>query len=81
MFIMGHIGIGIDAEISEYIYCHNKPEDSNKLLVLLEKKSNEVSLDILEDVILNVFRILPRPIYGIVKQKLDAEQVHTDMLL
>ena len=70
-----------DAEISEH--CHNKPEDSNKLLVLLEKKSNEVSLEILEDLILNACSRIPRPIYGIVKQRRDelvagdAKQVHT----
>ena len=67
-----------DDEISEH--CHDKADDSSKLLVLLEKKANEVSLKILEGRILDVCKRLPTPIYGIVKQKCDelvAEQVHT----
>ena len=71
-----------DADISDH--CHNKADDSNKLLVLLEKKSNEVSLEILEDLILKACRRIPRPIYGRVRDDLDklvagaAEQVHTE---
>ena len=71
-----------DAKISEH--CHNKADDSSKLLVLLEKKSNEVSLEILEDLILKACRRIPRSIYGRVRDDLDklvagaAEQVHTE---
>ena len=52
-------------------YCHNVPECSGKLLVLLERKANEVSPEILEDLILNACKRIPSPIYGIVKDELD----------
>ena len=57
------------AKISEY--CHNIPELSGKLLVLLERKATEVNPEILEDVILTACRRLPMPIHGIVRQELD----------
>ena len=72
-----------DDEISKH--CDNKAVDSNKLLVLLVKKSNIVSLEILEDLILEACRRIPNPIYGRVKDELDkfvagrAEQGQTEV--
>ena len=57
------------AEISAY--SQNIPECTGKLLVFLERKANEVSPEILEDLILNACKRVPRPIYGRVKQKVD----------
>ena len=71
-----------DAEITEH--CHNKAEGSGKLSVLLQRKANEVSPDILEDLILNACKTIPSPIYGRVKDELDKlvagdpEQVHME---
>ena len=77
------LGLGFtDAEVNEYT--HNKAEGSGKLLVLLERKSNVVSPEVLEDLILNACRRVPRRIYGRVKDEFDrivaseAEQAHTD---
>ena len=71
-----------DSEITEY--CHNKAESSGKLLVLLERKANEVSPESLKDRILNACKRIPRPIYGRVKDELEklvpgnAEHAHTE---
>lgn len=70
------------AEIDDY--CYNKPDNSNKLLVLLEKKSNMVSMEVLEDLVLNACERLPHPIYAVVKEEFDkqvagdAEQIYTE---
>ena len=42
-------------EITEH--CYNTAECSGKLSVLLQRKANEVSPDILEDLILNEFLV------------------------
>jgi GTPase SAR1 family protein len=52
-------------------YCHNIPEHSGKLLVLLGRKAKEMSSEIFEEFILNACKRLPRPIYGRVKDDLD----------
>ena len=71
-----------DAQITEYTY--NKAEGSGKLSVLLQRKANEVSPDILEDLILNACKTIPSPIYGNVKDEVDtlvaadAERLHTE---
>ena len=58
-----------DAQITEYTY--NKAEGSGKLSVLLQRKANEVSPDILEELILKACKTIPSPIYGGVKDEFD----------
>jgi hypothetical protein len=66
-------------------YCHNIPEHSGKLLVLLDIKAQEESSEVLEDLILIACKRIPRPIYGIVKEKRDklvaVHEILDDLIL
>jgi hypothetical protein len=65
-------------------HCHNVPDHSGKLLVLLEIKANAVSLKILEDLVLNACRQVPRPIHWVVQPqfaKLIVVETLEDLIL
>lgn len=58
-----------DDQIS--MYCHDKANDCDKLLVLLVKKAGEVGIDKLEELVLDACRTIANPIIGHVQNALD----------
>ena len=66
------LGLELGFAHAEVIECtQNIAEGSGKLLVLLERKANELSPESLKDLILNACKRIPRPIYGRVKDESD----------